>query len=68
MRERRVRRKRRTYGKECRKRDRWQQPTTFEPRGRPYLPTSERSPEGEDHSVVATLVRLARPSNHPLFL
>ena len=33
-----------------------------------YRPTSERSPEGEDHSVVATLVRLARPSNHPLFL
>ena len=31
-------------------------------------PTSERSPEGEDHYVVATLVRLARPSNHQLFL
>jgi hypothetical protein len=40
---------------------RWQQPTTFRAKRKPVIPTSERSPEGADYSVVATLVRLAKP-------
>jgi hypothetical protein len=46
---------------------RWHQPTAFRAKGKPVIPTPERSPEGEDHYVVATLVRLARPSSHPRF-
>ena len=47
--------------------NRWRQPTTFRAKLKPVIPPSERSPEGANYSVVATLVRLARPSSHQRF-